>query len=152
MSQGTPIPLFVDTGGFYAAYVEDDANHTRASAVFDAIRAGEYGPIFTSRYVLAELATVILYRKSHHHAVSTLKEIRASETINVVPVTGAMFDAAYERFVKYDDQEIAFFEHLGGALAREYEIEYVFTFDPSDFHTMGLTVVPDDPGEGPRHE
>ncbi|UHQ98293.1 PIN domain-containing protein (plasmid) [Natrinema zhouii] len=152
MSQGTPTPLFVDTGGFYAAFVEDDANHARASAVFDTIRAGKYGPIFTSRYVLAELATVILYRKSHHHAVSTLEEIRASETINVVPVTDAMFDAAHERFVDYDDQEIAFFDHLGGALAREYEIEHVFTFDPDDFHTLGLTVVPDDTGEGSRRD
>jgi predicted nucleic acid-binding protein len=152
MSQGTPTPLFVDTGGFHAAYVEDDANHARASAVFDAIRIGEYGPIFTSRYVLAELATVILYRKSHHHAVSTLEEIRHSETINVVPMTDAIFDMAYKRFDDYDDQEIAFFDHLGGALAREYEIEHVFTFDPDDFHTLGLTVVPGDTGEGPRRD
>ncbi|WP_254533497.1 type II toxin-antitoxin system VapC family toxin [Natrinema gelatinilyticum] len=152
MSQDTPIPLFIDTGGFYAAYVEDDANHARASAVFDAIRTGEYGPIFTSRYVLAELATVILYRKSHHHAVSILEEIRASETINVVPVTDGMFNAAHERFVDYDDQEIAFFDHLGGALAREYEIEHVFTFDPGDFHTLGFTVVPEDTGEGSRRD
>jgi uncharacterized protein len=53
--------------------------------VFDAIRTGEYGPIFTNQYVLAELATVILYQKSHYHAVSTFKEIRSSETINVAP-------------------------------------------------------------------
>lgn len=127
--------------------------NARAAAVFDAIRASEYGPIFTSRYVLAELATVILYRKDHHHhAVSTLEEIRAAKTINVVPVTDAMFDATYERFVDYNDQEIAFFDHLGSALAREYEIEYVFTFDPGDFHTLGLTVVPDDTGEGSRRD
>lgn len=152
MSQETPTPLFIDTGGFYAAYVEDDANHARASAVFDAIQAGEYGPIFTSRYVLAELATVILYRKSHYHAVSTLEELRVSETINVVPVTEDIFDAANEQFGDYDDQEIAFFDHLGGALAREYDIEHVFTFDPDDFHTLGFTVVPADTAEGSLRE
>jgi predicted nucleic acid-binding protein len=76
MSQGqaTPTPLYIDTGGFYAGYVEDDSNHERAGAVFDTIRTGEtYGPIFTSRYVLAELATVILYRKRHRCAVSSLE-------------------------------------------------------------------------------
>ncbi|MCW8173297.1 PIN domain-containing protein [Natrialba swarupiae] len=151
MSQETPTPLFIDTGGFYAAYVEDDANHDRASAVFDAIQAGEYGPIVTSRYVLAELATVILYRKSHYHAVSTLG-LRASETINVVPVTEDIFDAANEQFGDYDDQEIAFFDHLGGALAREYGIEHVFTFDPDDFHTLGFTVVPVDTADGSRRK
>jgi predicted nucleic acid-binding protein len=128
--------------------VEDDSNHERAGAVFDTIQTGEtYGPIFTSRYVLAELATVILYRKSHRCAVSSLEEIRGSETINVVPVTEATFDLAHERFVQYDDQEIVFFDHLGGALAEEYDIEHVFTFDPDDFQTLGFTVVPDDTGE-----
>ena len=148
MSAGRPVPLFVDTGGFYAAYVEDDENHERADAVFDAIRAGDrYGPVFTSRYVLAELATVILYRKSHRRAVSTLEEIRSSETVNVLPVDGTTFDAAHDRFVQYDDQRIAFFDHLGGALADEYGIEHVFTFDPDDFRTLGFTVVPADTAE-----
>jgi uncharacterized protein len=63
-----------------------------------------------------------------------------------------MFDAAHEHFVEYDDQEIAFFDHLGGALARDYEIEHVFTFDSGDFHTLGFTVVPDDTGEGSRRD
>ena len=148
MTQGTPVPLFIDTGGFYAAYVEDDTNHVQADAVFEAIRATErYGPIFTSRYVLAELATLVLYRKTHQHAVSALEEIRASETVNVLPVTEATFNAAYDQFVQFDDQEIAFFDHLGGAVAREYDIEHVFTFDPDDFHTLGFTVVPTDTGE-----
>lgn len=148
MSAGAPVPLFVDTGGFYAAYVEDDDNHERAAAVFEAIRAGDrYGPVFTSRYVLAELATVILYRTSHRRAVSTLAEIRSSETVNVLPVDATAFDAAHERFVQYDDQEVAFFDHLGGAIARQYEVEHVFTFDPDDFRTLGFTVVPDDTGE-----
>lgn len=148
MTQGTPVPLFIDTGGFYAAYVEDDKNHDRASAVLETIRAAErYGPIFTSRYVLAELATVILYRKNHQRAVSTIEEIRSSETVNILPVTEATFDAAYDKFVQYNDQEIAFFDHLGSALAREYDIEHVFTFDPDDFRTLGVTVVPADTGE-----
>ncbi|KYH24354.1 PIN domain protein [Halalkalicoccus paucihalophilus] len=148
MNRDTPVPLFIDTGGFYAAYVEDDTNHDRAAAVFKAVQAGErYGPIFTSRYVLAELATVILYHKSHRRAVSTINEIRSSETINILPVTERTFDAAYDQFAQYSDQEIAFVDHLGGSLAREYDIGHVFTFDPDDFRTLEFTVVPDDTGE-----
>lgn len=144
MSIGAPVPLFVDTGSFYAAYVEDDANHDRADVVFDAIQTGDrYGPVFTSRYVLAELATVIRYRKSHRRAVSTLEEIRSSETINVLPVDRTAFDTGHERFEQYDDQVIAFFDHLGGAIARQYEVDHVFTFDPDEFRTLGFTVVPD---------
>lgn len=76
MSTGTPQPLFIDTGGFFARVVDDDANHDRATAVFEHIATGEaYRPVFTSRYVLAELASLLLYRSSHRDAVTTLTEI-----------------------------------------------------------------------------
>ncbi len=46
--------------------------HARAMAVFEANPAGnQHDPVFTSRYVLAELATVLLYQKNHGRAVST---------------------------------------------------------------------------------
>ncbi len=38
--------------------------HARAMAVFEANPAGnQHDPVFTSRYVLAELVTVLLYRE-----------------------------------------------------------------------------------------
>jgi hypothetical protein len=38
-----PLPLFVDTGGLYAVFNEDDVNHEQTNAVFDGMKAGEYG-------------------------------------------------------------------------------------------------------------
>ncbi len=35
---------------------------------------------------------------------------------------------------------------MTGVLADEYAIEHVFTFDPDDVRTLGLTVIPDDTG------
>lgn len=138
----TPQPLFIDTSGFFARVVEDDANHEQATAVFEMIATGrEYGPVFTSRYVLAELATLLLYRSSHRDAVTALAEIRDSETITLLPVEPAIFTQTCEQFERYDDQSISFIDHLSGVLATTHDIQHIFAFD-SDFTTLGFTRVP----------
>lgn len=141
----TPSPLFIDTGAFYAAFVEDDANHTAADAVFQGIQSTDvaYGPLFTSRYVLAELATLMLYRVGHTAAVNALSDIRRSESFNILPVDSTVFAATCSHFERYDDQEISFFDHTSAVLADEYDIEHIFAFD-EDFRTLGFTLVPDD--------
>lgn len=138
-------PLFVDTGAFFAAFVADDDNHEPADAVFEGVRSGDlpYGPVFTSRYVLSELATLLVYRVNHAAAVDALSTIRASSTFNVLPVDGDTFDAACEEFERYHDHAISFVDHASGVLAREHDVEHVFAFD-GDFRTLGFTLVPAD--------
>jgi predicted nucleic acid-binding protein len=138
-------PIFVDTGAFYARADEDDDHHRVATRLFDDIRSGDvaYRPIFTSQSVLAELATLALYKLGHGDAVRALNAIRDSESINVVPVGRATFETAAEQFEHYDDQAISFVDHTTSVLADERDIEHVFAFD-SDFRTLGFTLVPED--------
>jgi predicted nucleic acid-binding protein len=148
MSDASRTPLFVDTGGFYAVFDEDDAEHDRSSTVFDGIRDGSlsYGPVYTSRYVLSELATLMLYNIRHSAAVEALDTVLGSSTFNVLPVDPPTFAAAREQFEQYDDQAISFVDHLGAVLARGQGIDHVFAFD-SDFATLGFTRVPVDTEE-----
>lgn len=138
-------PIFVDTGAFYARADEDDKHHQTALRLFDKIRSGDiaYRPIFTSQSVLSELATLTLYKLGHKDAIRALNAIRDSESINVVPVGRATFEAAAEQFADYDDQEISFVDHTTSILADERDIEHVFAFD-GDFRTLGFTLVPED--------
>jgi predicted nucleic acid-binding protein len=138
-------PIFVDTGAFYARADEDDNHHETATRLFEAIRSGDiaYRPIFTSHSVLAELATLALYKLGHGAAVRTLNAIRDSESINIVPVGRATFESAADQFEDYDDQEISFVDHTTSVLAAERDIEHIFAFD-SDFRTLGFTLVPED--------
>ena len=138
-----PLPLFVDTGGLYAAFDESDVNHDEANAVFDGMEAGDYGPVFTSRYVLSEFATLMLYQIGHTAAVEALSTVRQSQTFNILPVGKQTFDAACEEFERFDDQQISFVDQTSAVLAREHEIEHLFAFD-SDFSTMGFERVPVD--------
>jgi predicted nucleic acid-binding protein len=140
-------PLFIDTGAFYAQFVETAQRHDRATAVFEAIGEGEvvYRPLYTSTYVLDELATLILSHRDHDGATAALERVRQSPTTVVHP-DKADFERTCEQFARYDDHEISFTDHMTGVLAAERDIEHVFTFDPDHFRTLGFAAVPDDTG------
>ena len=144
-----PQPLFVDTNAFVALFDEDDSHYERANRVLDAIqdRTLAYGPLFTSRYVLAETATVLLYGVGHREAVQSLTTIRESSTFNILEVTTPIFERTATQFAAYDDQEISFIDHLNSILSDEFDIEHIFAFE-QDFRTLGLIRVPVDTGEG----
>lgn len=146
-------PLFIDTGPFYARFVETAQRHDRATAVFKAIGEGEtvYRPLYTSTYVLDELATLILSHRDHDGATTAVERVRGSPTTVIHP-NKVDFDRTCEQFARYDGHEISFTDHMTGVLAAERDIEYVFTFDPDHFRTLGFTAVPADTGDGETHE
>lgn len=148
MREQGPTPLFVDTGGLYAVFDEDDTEHTRALAVFEAIRDGTlaYRPIYMSAHALSELVTLVLARQGATVAVEILQSVQRSPNVTVIQPDSVAFDAACEQFKQYDDQEISLVDHLTAVLADERAVEHVFAFD-SDFATLGLTRVPVDTGE-----
>lgn len=138
-------PLFIDTGAFFAYYNDRDKHHERTRTVFHAIQSGElaYEPLYTTRFVLAELTTLLLYKIDQQTASRALGEILTANSINVIRVDSSTFTDARTAFDQYDDQTITLVNHLTAVLAGEYETEYVFAFD-SDFSTLGLTRVPVD--------
>ena len=144
----SPAPLFIDTAAFFARFNERATEHDRACAVFNDIRSGElqYDPLFTSRYVLSELATLMLRKVGHRPAVTALDRIREASSFNVLPIGGIAFDRTCEQFSRYDDQQISFVDYSSAILANDRDIECVFTFDRIDFRTLGFTVVPNDTG------
>ena len=142
-------PVFIDTGAFIAWYDDDDDHHKQAQAVFRGIRAGDlpYRPLYTSRYVLSELATRLQRARNvgHSGAVEALNTIRESNTFNVTPVDDTGFANACDEFARYDDHRISFVDQTTAVLAREREIDHIFGFD-SDFATLGFTRIPLDTG------
>lgn len=143
------VPLFIDTGAFFAYFNERAAEHDRARTLFTGIGSRElaYGPLFTSRYVLSEFATLAQRKVGHGPAVTALGSIRQASSFNVLPVERADFDRACDQFARYDDQQISFVDHSSGVLASQYDVDHVFTFDPDDFRVLGFIAVPDDTGE-----
>lgn len=143
-------PLFVDTGALFAYYNASDTGnrHTRARSVFEAIQAGElaYRPLLTSRYVLAELATLLRRKVGHSTAVNAMSDIRDSPAFTICRLDEEAFAATCEQFEQYADQQISFIDHSSAVVAHAHDANHVFAFD-SDFATLGLTRVPVDTGE-----
>ena len=145
MSAASARPVFIDTGAFYARADEDDNHHEDAIRLFGGIRDGDiaYRPIYTSQAVLSEFATLALYKLGHGTATTSLRAIRESNSINIIPVGKPVFETAAEQFEDYDDQQISFVDHTTSILADERSVEHIFAFD-SDFQTLGFSLVPDD--------
>ena len=141
-------PLFIDTGAFFAYYNDRDEHHDRARAVFQGIQAGRlpYSPLYTTRFVLGELTTLLLYKIDHQTASRALRDIRDASSFNIERADEAVFEKAHNEFDRYDDQAITLVDHLTAVLARERDTEHVFAFD-SDFQTLGFIRVPLDTGE-----
>ena len=141
-------PLFIDTGAFFAYYNDRDERHDRARALFEAIQTGRlaYDPLYTTRFVLGELTTLLLYKIGHDTASRALGDIRRADSFNIERAGEAAFETAHSEFDRYDDQEITLVDHLTAVLARERDVEHVFAFD-SDFRTLGFIQVPEDTGE-----
>lgn len=139
------VPLFVDTNALVAYFAENDERHDEATTVFESIGGGDlpYGPLYTSRYVLAETATTLLVGFDHDAAVSALDSVRDSSSFNLLPVDADLFGETFRQFQQYDDQRISFVDHMNAVLAGEYDIDHVFAFD-DDFATLGMVRVPVD--------
>jgi predicted nucleic acid-binding protein len=141
-------PLFIDTGAFFARFNDRDDEHDRATAVFEAIKADDlpYRPLYTSGYVLSELATLTLRKAGHAEAVEALDRVADSPNVTVIHPAGSTFTATRREFERYDDQRISFVDHSSAVLTRERDVEHVFTFDERDFRTFGdgFTLVPAD--------
>lgn len=141
-------PLFIDTSAFFAQLNDRDENYDRAGAVFAAIGAGNlaHRPLYTSGYVLSELATLTLRKADHAAPIEALDRVGSSPDVTVLHPDAAAFADARRAFERYDDHQISFVDHTTGVLARAHDIEHVFAFD-GDFRTLGFTVVPVDTDE-----
>jgi predicted nucleic acid-binding protein len=137
--------LFVDTGALYARFVSNDQHHDEAQEVFGGIRDGElaYRPLYTTRYVLTEVTRLLLYNAGHDEAQTALNAVNESNVFVVLSDTDEEFKSACRRFAEYDDQDISLVDHLTAVMAKQRDVEQVFTFD-SDFRTLGFNVVPED--------
>jgi predicted nucleic acid-binding protein len=140
-------PLFIDTGAFYAWFDDTATRHERAGAVFEGIDEGRlaYRPLYTSTYVIDELATLVRSRQDHTTAVAAVSRVR--ESVVQLLEADEVFDQTWTQFQQYDSRELSFTDHSTAVLCDRHDIDHVFTLDPDDFRTLGLTVVPGDTGE-----
>jgi uncharacterized protein len=134
--------IFVDTGAFYALADGGESTHAVARTTLAGLeRAGH--DLLTTTDVLDEIVTLVRYRLGHTAAAALGDKLLTSSWCRVVPVTDEVRSAAWEIFVKYDDQEFSLTDCTSFATMRARHIIEAFTFDRTDFAAAGFRTVPE---------
>ena len=131
--------IFVDTSGFYAMLVKDDAAHEKAA---DYVRnAAGNSRFLTTDYVLDETATLL---KARRH-IDVLKPFFAvvlnSMACRVVWMHPDLFSTAHAYFLKHSDQDYSFTDCVSFLVMREQRIKVALTKD-AHFRQAGFEVLP----------
>ncbi len=138
-----PTALFLDTSGLFPYFHRGTEEHETATSFLGAVGANDipYRPLYTSTYVLDELATLLLSKGTHELAVTALDRTLDSAHVTVLRETDDGFTSARETFEQYDDHEISFTDHLSASQMRDHDVDHVFAYD-GDFRTLGFEQIP----------
>lgn len=135
-------PLFVDTSALVALANGRDKNHRSAKRFLKEV-AKQRRALVTSTYILDELFTVLRMRTDHATAVTAGEQLARTRWCRVVDVGDETRVAAWQLFVRYDDQLFSFTDCTSFALMHAMELIEAFTFDRSDFAAAGFVALPE---------
>jgi predicted nucleic acid-binding protein len=132
--------LFADSAAWIALYDDRDKYHAVARDAF--LRLTSRAVVFViTDYVIAEAATLILYRAGHARAVRFGEWALHSPNIRQVRIDAGLWDEAWRLFKKYDDKEFSFVDCASFIVMRREHLVDAFTFD-RHFEQMGFRLWP----------
>lgn len=138
--------VFVDTSALLAIFDESDQWHEKATNYWKAsiIQSHPKPRILLTDYVIDEAATLIRKRVNHSKAVAAVQlllEMVERGAFEILFVNQGRFDAAWEIFKKYNDQDFSFTDCTSFAICEERKEIRAFAFD-SHFQTYGIPTEP----------
>ncbi len=133
--------IFIDTGAFIARYLSKDQYHRIALQTWRLLE-DQKPRIFTSNFILDELATLLGRRADYQFAALRLKSIYSSASINIWRPDTDNELQALKWFTKYADQKVSFTDCLLFTMMSNAKIQKVFTFDKY-FDLAGFERVPE---------
>jgi uncharacterized protein len=128
--------IFADTGPFLARYGKRDQYHRDAERLWPTLEP----PVVTSNFVVAEFATLLGRHVGFREAADRVKDLYASESIDILESTREDELEALNWMRKHSDQRIGFTDCLSFALMYRRGIRRAFTFD-RHFRDAGFDVV-----------
>jgi predicted nucleic acid-binding protein len=132
--------VFVDTGALAALGHRQDQHHVEARQALEALGRRKR-PLLTSTYVLDELYTLLRFRWDHRTAVAYGERLARSRWLRVLDVTDGTRLAAWQIFVRYDDQAFSFTDCTSFALMHELGLRDAFAFE-RHFEAAGFARLP----------
>jgi hypothetical protein len=129
------MPVFVDTGAWFAYFVRRDPDHISAVQWIKTNRL----PLLTTDFVLDELFTLLKLRESHVVAVAAGNTLMHGGVTKVELVGEDDFARAWTIFEQYTDKEWSFTDCTSKVVMERLGITYAFAFD-NHFEQFGTVV------------
>lgn len=122
--------VFIDTSAFVALLVAKETDHQIVAKKYHDYRQ-KRAIFFTSDYVLDELFTRLLYFKQIDikKYILKLKESISKDEITVLRIDEALFEKAFQVFLKFQDHKISFTDATSYVLLKNFSLDEVFTLD-----------------------
>ncbi len=138
------VPVFVDTGAFYAFADTRDGNHAEADTIFGTLGRHRF-PLHTTNLVIAEthvlLKSRLAYYLTRQRALAVARQAIEAiyrSTVTIDPVTPADERAALALLSQYADQDFSFTDATSFAVMRRLGLSHAFCFD-EDFTIAGFS-------------
>lgn len=120
-----------DTGALLALLNPKDRWHRRCVRGFESLRL----PLATTAAVLAELFHLV---SDHPHDVRAAWDLVRSDSLSVLPITGADLPALQELMDRYADRPMDFADATLVHVAARESLTTVFSVDHDDFETYRI--------------
>jgi uncharacterized protein len=119
------MPVFVDTGAWFAYFVRRDADYAAAVQWMKANRL----PLLTTDFILDELFTLLKLRESHAVATAAGNVLLRQGVTRIEEVSRQDFDRAWDLFEQYKDKEWSFTDCTSKIVIERLGITHAFAFD-----------------------
>jgi predicted nucleic acid-binding protein len=123
--KGLILPIFVDTGAWYALLDKNDSDHIAAVEFKESLTHS----LVTTNYVADEIITLAKARLGHDIAVEIGEKLWNESIATLVRVTSQDEKKAWEIFVKHRDKGFSFTDCSSFAVMERLGIIEAFAFD-----------------------
>ena len=129
------MPVFVDTGGWFAYFVRRDPDH---AAAIDWMRRNRQ-PLVPTDFVLDELLTLLKLRESHRVAAAAGVALLDRQVTRLERIGETDFHGAWQVFQQYSDKGWSFTDCTSKVVMQRLSVTHAFAFD-SHFEEFGTII------------
>jgi predicted nucleic acid-binding protein len=130
--------IFLDIGFFLGIYHPKDSHHTESCSILKRLGTGQYGLIYSSPYIVSEVATLLLIRTSFNQNI--LDEFYSdlygvTKFVSILPWSSEIEQKVWELFRKINGniqskKELLSFVDVSNIIyCREYQIDKIAAYD-----------------------
>jgi len=130
--------IFVDTGAWFALSVPSDPDHDAAKTFVGRNRE----QLVSTDYVVDELLTLFRVRRQARRASEWIDLVYARGGFDLVHVTPADFDRAFDLYSTFADKQWSFTDCASFAVMERLEARHAFAFDEHFRQFGGIIMLP----------